>query len=322
MAQRRLVIAALREQEQAVSRAYIDAVKNKKIIISELEAKIADGDLFEDYLLLSDKELAPVIEAIRAATIAGASLEGAKFFNANASAVTDYLQSTARKFLDDMNESTRAAVREVTAVGVQLGQNPRSIALDLAGRMEGRERVGGIIGLNAPQAQAVANARFNLASGNPEQMRKYLRNERRDRRFDKIVERAISEGKPVATADIDKIVSRYQSSLLKLRGETIARTEAGAALNFGRQTHAEDIAAETGAEVWKRWESGPDDGRQRETHTEANGQTVRSDQPFVVGGFELQFPGDYSLGADAGEVINCRCSVSYEIREREQQEAA
>ena len=322
MAQRRLVIAALREQEQAVSRAYIDAVKNKKIIISELEAKIADGDLFEDYLLLSDKELAPVIEAIRAATIAGATLEGAKFFNANASAVTDYLQSTARKFLDDMNDSTRAAVREVTAVGVQLGQHPRSIALDLAGRMEGRERVGGIIGLNAPQARAVANARINLASGNPEQMRKYLRNERRDKRFDKIVERAIENKSPVATADIDKIVSRYQSSLLKLRGETIARTEAGAALNFGRQTHAEDNAAETGAEVWKRWESGPDDGLQRETHTEANGQTVRSDQPFVVGGFELQFPCDYSLGADAGEVINCRCSVSYEIREREQQEAA
>lgn len=318
MAQRRLVIAALREQEHAVSRAYIDAVKNKKIIISELEAKIADGDLFEDYLLLGDKELAPVIEAIRVATIAGATLEGAKFFNANASAVTDYLQSTARKFLDDMNDSTRAAVREVTAVGVQLGQHPRSIALDLAGRMEGRERVGGIIGLNAPQAQAVANARINLASGNTEQMRKYLRNERRDRRFDGIVEKAISEGKPVAASDIDKIVARYQNSLLKLRGETIARTEAGAALNFGRQTHAENIAQESGAEVWKRWESGPDDGRQRETHTEANGQTVRSDQPFVVGGSEMQFPGDYSLGADAGEVINCRCSVSYEIRERKE----
>lgn len=318
MAQRRLVIAALREQEHAVSRAYIDAVKNKKIIISELEAKIANGDLFEDDLLLTDAELAPVIETLRAATIAGATLEGAAFFNANASAVTDYLQSTARKFLDDMNESTRAAVREVTAVGVQLGQNPRSIALDLAGRMEGRERVGGIIGLNAPQAQAVANARLNLASGNPEQMRKYLRNERRDRRFDGIVEKAISEGKPVAASDIDKIVTRYQSSLLKLRGETIARTEAGAALNFGRQTHAENIAAETGAEVWKRWESGPDDGLQRESHTEANGQEVRSDKPFVVGGFELQFPCDYSLGADAGEVINCRCSVSYEIRERKE----
>jgi len=318
MAQRRLVVAALREQEQAVSRAYIDAVKNKKINIGELESKIANGDLFEDDLLLTDAELAPVIETLRVATIAGATLEGAKFFNANASAVTDYLQSTARKFLDDMNESTRSAVREVTAVGVQLGQNPRSIALDLAGRMEGRERVGGIIGLNAPQAQAVANARLNLASGNSEQMRKYLRNERRDRRFDGIVEKAISEGKPVAASDIDKIVSRYQSSLLQLRGETIARTEAGAALNFGRQTHAENIAAETGAEVWKRWESGPDDGRQRESHTEANGQEVRIDKPFSVGGSEMMYPFDYTMGADAGEIINCRCSVTYEIRERKE----
>lgn len=317
MAQRRLVVAALREQEQAVSRAYIDAIINKKINIGELESKIAADEDFEKDLLLTDAELAPVIETLRAAMIAGASLEGAAFFNANASAVTDYLQSAARKFLDDMNDSTRNAVREVTAVGVQLGQHPRSIALDLAGRMEGRERAGGIIGLNAPQAQAVANARLNLASGNPEQMRKYLRNERRDKRFDGIVERAIAEGKPVATADIDKIVSRYQSRLLQLRGETIARTEAGAALNFGRQTHAENIAAETGAEVWKRWESGPDDGRQRESHTAANGEQVRSDKPFIVGGFELMYPGDYSQGADAGEVINCRCSVSYEIREKE-----
>jgi hypothetical protein len=48
-------------------------------------------------------------------------------------------------------------------------------------------------------------------------------------------------------------------------------------------------------------------------HQAAN-QTVKIDEPFTVSGEQLRFPGDESLGASLGNVINCRCAVSYNIK--------
>lgn len=54
----------------------------------------------------------------------------------------------------------------------------------------------------------------------------------------------------------------------------------------------------------RRWVTMHDDAV-RDTHRAADGQTVGLDEPFVVGGASLRWPGD-RLGP-AGEVINCRC---------------
>jgi len=51
------------------------------------------------------------------------------------------------------------------------------------------------------------------------------------------------------------------------------------------------------------------DGREREAHGEADGQVQDVNNPFVVGGELLKFPGDTSLGATLGNIINCRCSM-------------
>jgi len=44
-------------------------------------------------------------------------------------------------------------------------------------------------------------------------------------------------------------------------------------------------------------------------------QTIALDMPFNVSGQQLRYPGDISLGASAGNVINCRCSVTYNMSE-------
>lgn len=43
-------------------------------------------------------------------------------------------------------------------------------------------------------------------------------------------------------------------------------------------------------------------------HRSADGQTVPIDQPFIVSGEQLMYPGDGSMGASIGSLINCRCT--------------
>lgn len=58
----------------------------------------------------------------------------------------------------------------------------------------------------------------------------------------------------------------------------------------------------------KQWLSAGD-ARVRDTHAEADGQTVAIDQPYNVGGSPLSYPGD-PFGPNA-EVCNCRCTELY-----------
>lgn len=72
------------------------------------------------------------------------------------------------------------------------------------------------------------------------------------------------------------------------------------------------------ATLTKTWRSQGDSRVRREPkskfdHLEADGQVVPLDQPFVVSGEQLMWPGDTSLGASLGNVINCRCSAIYDV---------
>lgn len=93
--------------------------------------------------------------------------------------------------------------------------------------------------------------------------------------------------------------SQYQS-------ERLVRTEATAAANFAQTQAAQTIFPPE--QMQKEWIASFDD-RTRSTHSEANGQIVNANDPFIVGGNQMMFPGDPSGGA--AEVINCRCSVAY-----------
>lgn len=85
------------------------------------------------------------------------------------------------------------------------------------------------------------------------------------------------------------------------RTEAIARTETQRSYAAGTQ----QIYKSAGVEH-KEWLS-TTDGREREEHALANGQVVKVDEPFIVGGEALDFPGDPS--GSPGNVINCRCTL-------------
>lgn len=52
------------------------------------------------------------------------------------------------------------------------------------------------------------------------------------------------------------------------------------------------------------------DGRERRSHAVMNGKRVPIDEPFIVGGYRMMFPGDITYNPPLKEVINCRCTIT------------
>ena len=46
----------------------------------------------------------------------------------------------------------------------------------------------------------------------------------------------------------------------------------------------------------------------RPAHAEMDGITIDEDESFIVDGEEMMFPRDDSMGASAGNIINCACT--------------
>lgn len=109
---------------------------------------------------------------------------------------------------------------------------------------------------------------------------------------------------------IDDLAKRvdtlYLEEIIPHRSEVIARTEVINASNLG----SVEAAKATGLVLRKQWISAHDD-RTRESHRDADGQIVPMDAPFIVGGSQLMWPGDTSLGAPPEETIQCRCGVAF-----------
>lgn len=104
---------------------------------------------------------------------------------------------------------------------------------------------------------------------------------------------------------IDSVMSTTGTARWPNRATVVARTEAIGALNAGRHDAFSALAELEPDTVFERLWLATDDSRTRETHRLADGERVPIGAPFIVGGFELMFPGD-PLGPPQ-EVIQCRC---------------
>lgn len=227
-----------------------------------------------------------------------------------------WLRTHSAALVTRIVEDQREGIRRTLAEGLAQGNNPRATALDMVGRINrvtGR-REGGIIGLTSPQERFVAAARAELLSGDPGQLRHYLTRERRDKRFDAAVMRAISSGKPVDGQTVVRMIGRYSDRLLALRGELLARTETMFALGKSRDDAIRQAIAQgkvDAAFVTKHWRSAGDN-RVRHTHRALNGTSLGFYEAFQSpSGNRLRFPGDPA--ASSGEIAGCRCTLEYRI---------
>lgn len=229
-------------------------------------------------------------------------------FDARNPTAEAWLANHSSQAVTEIVDDQRIAIRTALAEGMTRGDNPRTTALNIVGRLNPQtgRREGGIVGLTSQMAGYVANARAELSSGDAKQMERYFSRERRDKRFDAVVRRAIKEGKPVDAATVTRLTSRYADRLLKLRGDTIGRTESMASLNQAQhQAYLQAVEKGTiGARSVRRTWSATRDNRTRDSHRKLNGETVGLNERFSNG---LMFPGDPA--GDIGETANCRCHL-------------
>ena len=88
-----------------------------------------------------------------------------------------------------------------------------------------------------------------------------------------------------------------------------ARTAMTSAQNGGRQERYQE-AEDLGIKFKKVWLATFDD-RTRETHADLDGQAVKSNEPFKIDGYEIDYPGDAHAAPEM--VYNCRCTMTTEL---------
>jgi hypothetical protein len=201
------------------------------------------------------------------------------------------------QFVQQVTEQQRDMIRNVMQRSFQEGFGPRKVSTLL------KES----IGLTARQQQAVQNFRALLENRDSRALSRDLR----DRRFDRTIERAIRDDKPLSQDQIDKMVKRYHERYIQYRTETIARTDGVRATNQARSESIQQMIEETGLDpsaIRRKWNR-TNDGRTRDWHRSMQDQTVGMDEPFEDGkGNKLMFPGDPSAPGET--TINCRCVIT------------
>jgi hypothetical protein len=229
-----------------------------------------------------------------------------------------WLRLHSSELITNVVNDQRTAVRNALVAGMERSEHPTKLAQTIVGEINRAtgKREGGILGLSVPQERYLATARGELASADKDGLRNYLTRARRDKRFDRTVEKALRDGTPVSPEVAAKAVDGYGRRLLKLRGDTIGRNEALTALNAANYENTLQLVEKgtiAESQVRRVWRAAHD-LRTRRTHAVLDGKAVGLKDPFLSpSGARMLFPGDTSLGASPGETINCRCACTTKL---------
>jgi uncharacterized protein with gpF-like domain len=130
------------------------------------------------------------------------------------------------------------------------------------------------------------------------------------RRLSTAISTGLADG--LSIDDLTKMVRKSLTHYDAVQARRVARTEATGAMNHG--AFIEQVDAEVPFREWLRTVDNRTRGfnpkrKSKFDHYRAN-QVVEAGEPFIVSGEKLNYPGDTSFGASAGNVINCRCSCA------------
>lgn len=315
--------ALMKRLTPQMQRQYFLAVRSAKgrANMTQLTQLITRGAPIDDVVLaagIREGMYSTLTETMRSGFLeAGQMVLGADLparyaveFNINNPRAQAWLAQRSSALVTNLMDGQREAIQTMLANGLALGNNPRTTALDIVGRVGANgQRAGGVIGLTGPQAGYVTNMSSELRNLDSNYFTRTLR----DKRFDSVVRKSIETGKPLNAAQRNRIVERYEARMLKHRGDTIARTETLASVNQAadealNQVIDEGLAPKNAAKrIWRHSFA----GNEREGHLRMNGQERGVDEPFQnpITGVPLQHPG----AGPGSETINCRCWVEHRI---------
>ena len=315
----------LKQFDKQIAQAFLQAVQLKatSVNLAELVKAIEANDINRAASIagINRADLFPLDSAVSAAYVAGGQTVAAgapKFavafgFDGRSVRAEAWARRHVGNLVTGLVEEQVEMLRETIGTQLSQGIGPRSIATQIAGPIVNGSRQGGFIGLSQPQAKYLLNARAELESLDAS----YFTRKLRDKRLDPLVRKAIRTKQSLSTEDINRLTSRYSDRLIKHRAETIARTESITALRAGRREGVQQgieagaIASDSMKRVW----NATGDSRVRPDHAAMDGKSVSGmEQPFSLpDGSLMLYPGDTSLGASAGQTINCRCYDEYVV---------
>lgn len=318
--------------EPAARKAFFDAIAaiRSDITLARVEEAIARGDVqgVLEALHIEASYFRPLDDLLRQAVLQGGDHAIAELqrmaprntvtgrFDASNPTAADVLAKYSSGRVVEITETTRDGLRVALSKAMETDASPRKVALDVVGRINrvtGR-REGGMIGLNSQRIDWLQSAQAELRNGNPDELRNYKRRQSRNKRYDKVIDRAIETGKPIPEEMRIRMNKDMAARLLRDRGVTIARTELLSSLNAGQDAGLRQ-AIERGQlradQITLVWDSSGDRFT-RNSHRAMDNQERPYGVPFQTpapGNYLMMHPGDSSLGAPAGEIINCRCRL-------------
>lgn len=306
----------VRDAAGQVRGAYLRSLRNVSDALPEreIEEMIAKGAAMASILILIDRVLPFAVVPLRASAqqavtravtlfardIPGAQRSAYVVSLLSAGPLNPRVQEAIRTVdsvvTNRFADSVRGTVRAVVERGYASGQGPRTTARELRS----------LIGLSEAELKQVANFRDALTGANGRRWEDYAR---RDRRFDGTIRKAMESGKGLKPEQVERMTATYAKRRLALSAEANART---ATLDAYKQAQrvawqvAVDSGQVDGARLVKEW-IGVDDGRERPSHVEMNGEVVPYDATFSNGD---DLPGD-------NDPWGCRCFPRYfETREQ------
>jgi len=152
----------------------------------------------------------------------------------------------------------------------------------------------------ARRAKKVAGEKVSLVSGSrKKELQKFLKQQLSNPEFMAMNER-----------QAQRILRSKFDGYSKSQAQRLIRTESNGAGNYASQEAAREMF---GGTVWKEWITARDT-RVRDIHAAmegVDGQRVKIDEKFYVGGEYLDHPSDLANSGNPRNVINCRCQAVY-----------
>jgi hypothetical protein len=305
------LVGLLDRSEGRIRRRYLRLVRESQQLatLEEIAALLEAGQVEAAMALFDD--LGPSLASSLEQVYATAGLSAAEVLRSQVDTLFDFnlanpravrsLQETrlrlVREFRFEQRLASQVLLEEAFAAGLAPIEQARILKRS--------------IGLTQHQARIIQNYRRQLERRSSGALTRALR----DKRFDSTIARAIELDRPLTSAQIDRMVGRYQERWIQYRAQTIAKTEtlaaAGAAdLELWEQAVEEGVIAES--DVFNTWRTSGRANR-RDSHRAMEGQKRLLGIPFDSGdGNKLRFPGDPR--APASDRINCNCVVARQLR--------